>query len=206
MATTMSQRWHRNLGIVLVLPLLLWAATGAVFLFKPGYGGAYEQLRVSAAAPQCAGVSPAQGPWQELRMVSSVLGCHQLQKLQGSWQHLQADGSEWQPNASQVSTLLASMTVQNSARYGQIVSVELAGQQWRANTSTGVELTLNWADLSVRQQGRDSRLINTLYKIHYLQPFTIKWANQAFASLILLLLVIAVTLGIWLLWRRSQGA
>lgn len=165
-----SQRWHRYLGYVLVAPLLLWAATGAVFLYKPGYAGAYEQLSVHSNGKHCIGVAPRPGPWQELRLISSVLGCHQLQKLQGAWQHLQVDGTQWRPSVDEIGTLLTGVIDHNRARYGQIEALEQVGDRWIATTSTKVELTLNWADLSVRQQGRDSRLINTLYKIHYLQP------------------------------------
>lgn len=199
----LSQSWHRYLGFVLAAPLLLWAATGAVFLFKPGYAGAYDQLRVRSHGQHCAGVQPQPGPWQELRLISSALGCHQLQKLQGSWQHLQVSGKPWLPAADEIRQLLVSATAHNVARYGQVASLSQTGEFWLAITTTGVEITLNWADLTVRQQGRDSRLINTLYKVHYLQPFELKWLNQAFASIILVLLIVSVLLGIRLLFKKS---
>ena len=135
-------------------------------------------------------------------MVSSVLGCHQLQKLQGAWQHLQANGEPWLPIEAEVRRLLSSVTAHNPERYGQIISLSHVRDRWVATTSTEVEITLNWADLSLRQQGRDSRLINTLYKIHYLQPFGVKWLNQAFASLILVLLTLSVLLGVRLLFKK----
>ena len=37
---------HKIIGVVLLLPLLGWAATGAIFFIKPGYAGAYEQLAI----------------------------------------------------------------------------------------------------------------------------------------------------------------
>lgn len=198
----LSQRWHRYLGYVLVVPLLLWAATGAVFLFKPGYAGAYEQLSVYSDGQRCTGVKPQQGPWQELRLISSVLGCHQLQKSQGAWRHLQASGKPWLPTVDEIRQLLGSVTAHNRDRYGQVESLSQSGEHWLANTTTGVEITLNWSDLAVRQQGRDSRLINALYKTHYLQPFSIKWPNQAFASFFLVLLVASVLLGVRLLFKK----
>ena len=197
-----SQRWHRYLGYVLVVPLLLWAATGAVFLFKPGYAGAYEQLSVHSSGQHCKGVEPQLGPWQELRLISSVLGCHQLQKLQGTWQHLQANGEPWLPIEAEIRRLLGNVTAHNPERYGRLASLNQIDNRWIATTTTEVEITLNWADLSLRQQGRDSRLINTLYKIHYLQPFGVKWLNQAFASLILVLLTLSVLLGVRLLFKK----
>lgn len=184
------------------MPLLLWATTGAVFLYKPGYAGAYEQMGLPEGS-QCHGVNINNSAWQKLRLVSTVLGCHQLQKLQGSWRHLQPNGQLWQPNEQEIRRLLASATQLNAERYGDLVSVAPKdGNHWQAETSTGVEITLDWSELRLRQQGRDSRVINTLYKIHYLQPFSTGNLNRAFATAFLVALVIAVFFGLRLVFIR----
>ena len=42
------RKLHRIAGIVMLLPLIGWAVTGAVFFLKPGYAGAYETLPVKS--------------------------------------------------------------------------------------------------------------------------------------------------------------
>ena len=37
---------HKIIGLLLFVPLVIWAMTGAVFLIKPGYEQAYEKLVV----------------------------------------------------------------------------------------------------------------------------------------------------------------
>ena len=37
---------HRLIGILLLLPFVGWAVTGAIFFLKPGYAGAYDLLAV----------------------------------------------------------------------------------------------------------------------------------------------------------------
>ena len=40
------RKLHRLVGIVMLLPFVGWAITGAIFFIKPGYGGAYEALAI----------------------------------------------------------------------------------------------------------------------------------------------------------------
>ena len=42
----MVRKFHRLVGLVMLLPLITWAATGAVFFIKPGYGAAYDALPI----------------------------------------------------------------------------------------------------------------------------------------------------------------
>ncbi len=41
-----TRRFHRLLGLVLLLPILGWAATGLVFFTKPGYAQAYAGIQI----------------------------------------------------------------------------------------------------------------------------------------------------------------
>ena len=83
-----ARLWHRRLGLLLLLPLCLWALTGLVFYFKPGYGGAYEQIAVKAyPLPSLAAVS-VQPTWLEVRRLHTVLGEHLLVRTAAGWQQL----------------------------------------------------------------------------------------------------------------------
>ena len=84
--------------------------------------------------------------------------------------------------------LLHDAVKKNSHRYGHI-------EKRLDNafiTSTGVSLHLNWNTLSIQQTGRDTQLINQLYKIHYLQWLGNKQANILLATAALLILTLLV--------------
>ena len=89
----------------------------------------------------------------------------------------------------------------SSERYGDIV--EISGS--RVTTSTGVEITLHWSNMSLAQSGRDTRLIDNLYKIHYLQ-----WSGRPLPDTILgvagiVMLLLSTVLGIAsLVWSRKK--
>jgi hypothetical protein len=160
-------RRHRWTGILLLLPLTAWAASGLVFLIQPGYEQAYEQLAVrqyamSGELP----VLPRQS-WREIRYFQTVLGKHLLVREPDGWHHLHAESGEtWPlPDATGIAALLEDAFSSNPERYGNVISVD--GN--RINTDTGVELSLHWPTLSISQRGRDSRWIDRIYSIHYLQ-------------------------------------
>ena len=78
----------------------------------------------------------------------------------------------------------------NPDRYGEIV--KFSGNM--AITSTGVVVTLNWPDLSLAQSGSDTRLIDNLYRIHYLQ-----WSGHSLADTLLGVLGIVLLLALTVL-------
>ena len=94
----MVRRRHRLLGVVLLLPCLGWAATGLVFLTKPGYGAAYDALPIRTyplGAPIAVTPDPA---WRELRYVRTTLGLHLLVRTDDGWS--QRDPPTRQPIAA----------------------------------------------------------------------------------------------------------
>jgi uncharacterized iron-regulated membrane protein len=88
----------------------------------------------------------------------------------------------------------------DSARYGSIVNV----QSGTATTDTGVEITLNWSSVALTQRGSDTRLIDTLYKIHYLQWLGEPNANKVFGMLGILLLIVLFFSGLSLYFSRRK--
>ena len=182
-----SKQRHRLSGIVLILPFIAWSLTGIFFLVRPGYEQAYERVPVKQY-PSEANIALEVNPdWQEVRFFRTILGDHLLVLSDDGWQHLERHSKDiWAlPAAAELTKLLEDAFQFNAQRYGNVVS--LAGNQ--ATTDTGVELTVDWQTLSIRQNGRDSRWIDRIYRAHYLQWTGIGWLDSivGVAGLILLL-------------------
>ena len=167
------RRLHRVLGLVLLLPILAWAATGFVFFVKPGYKGAYAALRVRArplAAPLS--LAPPDQSWLEVRALRTVLGEHLLVRTGSGWSHL--DPATLRPRPlpgdAELRALIEDSMAVDTARYGRIASLERRDDGTASvTTTTGVAIDLDWATLSLTQSGPDTRRIDTLYRVHYLQ-------------------------------------
>ena len=190
------RNWHKWLGWVLAAQLLLWAGTGAIFIFKPGYGPAYERLEVSFLPVSQHDIQRvaviAKPEWQGVRILKSAAGEHLLVNTPEGPKHLDFSGVPRSPSVGAVKSLFSESIAANVGRYGQLN--HLTGLT--AVTSTGVNLTLDWQQLTLRQQGRDSRLINWLYKLHYLQFTENTLINKTMASLALSILVVLSLLGL----------
>lgn len=193
---------HKFIGLLLLAPLLGWIVTGAVFILKPGYAGAYEQISPKFyALENHVVIQPAQA-WSEIRILRTVLGQHLLVKIDGQWQHLDPTNlrSPRTPSMEQERRLLIDAISANKERYGEIETRTETGYV----TSTGVELTLDWNSLKISQSGYDTKLINRLYKIHYLQWLGNKQGNVVFGVLGLSLLGLLVFYGMALYIRQRK--
>ena len=198
-----ARQIHRLIGVVMLIPLAAWAATGAVFFVKPGYGAAYDSLPVRTY--------PIEGPiavhpdpsWREVRHLRTILGLHLLARTDQGW--VQLDPVTLQPAAApkveDVTRLIADSFAANPARYGHIVSVSLDGGT--ATTDTGAVITFDWNRLSLEQRGRDTDRIDRLYKIHYLQWTGQKTADKVLGLGGLVLLTVLTALGARLAFRRG---
>jgi hypothetical protein len=195
------RKLHRLLGVVLLLPFLGWAATGSVFFLKPGYAAAYEILPVKAypLAEPCV-FHPA-GGWLEVRCLRTVLGNHLLARTGAGWRELSpADGRPRErPAAGEIELLLNDAFRANPRRYGTVAS--LSGLT--AQTTTGVEVTLDWDRMSLRQRGRDTDRIDLLYRIHYLQWTGIASVDRILGGIGLALVLVLTLLGARLAFRRG---
>ncbi|SEL50435.1 PepSY-associated TM region [Colwellia chukchiensis] len=189
-----SAKLHKMVGLILVLPMLAWTVTGLVFFIKPGYQAAYQQLSIKTYPLSQTLTLQAQPNWQEIKIVRSILGQHLLVKQDNSSRHLdlQTLQDKAMPSAPAVKQLLTDAVRQDPERYGEIVNIT----GLTATTSTGVELSLNWQRLSLSQTGPDTKLINQLYKIHYLQWTGHQVLDQVLGILGLVLLILLTALGI----------
>jgi hypothetical protein len=191
---------HRALGITMLLPLLAWAITGAIFFIKPGYGGAYESLAIRTY-PITTAVSVApSADWREVRLLKTVLGDHVLVRGASGW--AQVDPVTLQtrpaPTDADIRALVTDAFAGNPDRYGEFSSVNGS----TITTSTGVTVTLDWNRLSLSQRGRDTDRIDAIYKVHYLQWTGIESLDKVVGGLGLLCLVALSAFGVRLLVRR----
>ncbi len=167
---------HRVLGLVLLLPLIGWAATGLVFLVKPGYAEAYQGLLVRTyeiGAPVA--IHPERG-WDEVKVLRSILGLHLLVKKSGQFRNYDIETSKAAPapTEGQVRLLMQDAVSANPERYGAIGVID----GLRATTSTGITIELDWDTMALSQEGADRRIIESLYRIHYLQWTNWKGVNR----------------------------
>lgn len=197
---SIPRRIHRLLGWCLILPFFVWALTGLVFFIKPGYQAAFSYLVVKTYPISNPIQLSPQPEWQEIKLLQTVLGLHLLVRQSNGWQQLNPDDFTVrpQPSADEVQLLIEDAIKVDPKRYGEQVLKTEQGFM----TTTGVQLQLDWASLSLSQQGKDTELINNLYKAHYLQWTGQKMLDQALGVIGLILLMLTTVLGIRLLIRR----
>lgn len=199
--TMSSKKLHKVLGITLTLPILGWALTGIVFLTKPGYEGAYERLVVKTyPLEQTISFTP-EGHWHQALSQRTILGNHLLLSNGKEQVHLHPATLEpyLKPSKKDIRALIEDAITVNPDRYGKVVDVTPSGLL----TDTGVEITLDWPSLSLKQHGVDTEVIGTLYKIHYLQWLGAPLPNKILGGLGIILLLTLVVLGLANLRSRA---
>ena len=166
----MNRYWrksHRILGIVLLLPLIVWAMRGMIFLGASGWGDAYTPVRIKTMPLEDVPLPDLPFEIYEWRALKTSIGVHLLVKTEQEWRHYSAaDGQAWpEPSAQEVRQLLTEAIAANPNRFGKLT--EINGLQ--AATDTDCSITLNWNTLSVMQECPDHARINLLYQLHYLR-------------------------------------
>ena len=195
------RKQHRLLSGILLLPFIAWSLTGIFFLVRPAYEQAYSVLSPKTYAAGEINIS-AEPQWQEMRLLRTILGQHLLVKQEGRWQQLDPDSLEVRaaPTEADLANFVEDAISQDTQRYGEL----LPGESYPFQTSTGVTITVNWDSLSLSQQGADTRWIDRIYSIHYLQ-----WTGIALVDTVLgvgglfLLLLMTIT-GSMMLLRRAE--
>ena len=193
------KKYHRIIGLVMLTPLCIWAITGALFLVKPGWGPAYETLTLQHHPIRHQIVLQSPDKWLQVRQLRTVIGEHLLVADADGWHQLDPINQQRRalPSPTQLKTLLEQAVMSNPDRYGQIKHIN--GNI--AHTSTGVQITLNWNDMSLHQRGRDTRLISQLYKLHYLEWTGHPIIDATLAVLGLSLLTLLSLLGGWMCFK-----
>jgi hypothetical protein len=191
---------HRIIGLIMLLPFIGWAVTGAIFFLKPGYAGAYDPLQVKTYPLEANNTIQTNPSWLEVRYLKTALGNHLLVRTTEGWQHLDPQNLQAKPapNEEEMRTLLNDAFSSNAQRYGQIVAVE--GNTIRTNT--GVQAKLNWDRMSLTQRGKDTDRIDFFYKIHYLQWTGIESLDKVLGGIGITLIVALSLLGTMLFFRK----
>jgi len=196
---SLTRSSHRILGVVMLLPLVGWAMTGAVFFIKPGYTGAYDLPSIKTYPLEGASLPPPRPGWLEVRWLRTVLGDHLLVRTENGWASLDPKSLDGRPAPSEaaVRQLLDDAFSVNRSRYGRVSTVS----GLTATTDTGVRVTLNWNRLTLSQRGADTDRIDRLYKIHYLQWTGIEALDKMLGAIGLTCLVVLSALGLRLFLR-----
>lgn len=196
-----TRKLHKISGLILLLPFAAWSATAIFFLVRPGYDQAYESLEVKQYPLSESFVIPEESNWEELRVFESILGKHLLVKENGHRRHLNVDTfQEYKlPGNMELNTLLEDAFRNNPERYGSINTIEGS----HITTTTGVEIDLNWNTLSFSQEGNDTRWINQLYSIHYLQWTGLEFVDRILGLVGIFLLVFMTYSGTQLAFGKS---
>ena len=191
---------HRVIGIILLIPFVGWAITALVFFIKPGYTGAYEAL-TPKFYPINNQVLISENPnWLEVRYLRTILGDHLLVRTDSGWMNLNPNDKRPRSAATDDETrrLVQDAFSMNPKRYGQIVSVN--GNT--VTTDTGVVVTIDWDRMSLQQTGSDTKWIDSLYRIHYLQWTGVRSIDRAVGLTGIALILILTALGASLAFRR----
>jgi hypothetical protein len=172
----MPRRFHRLLGIALLIPCMVWAVTGLLFHWKPGWDQAYASL--SPQTYPLSGTGPiADAKWLETRRLHTILGEHLLVRTVDGWDQWDTTLglSRETPSDSDRIKLFEDAIRADPKRYGSIDSMT----DWTAVTTTGVEIHFDWDTMRFSQRGADTRRINMIYRIHYLQWTGTHWGDRA---------------------------
>ena len=201
-ADLQMRRLHRIIGMIMIIPFLGWALTGLVFFTKPGYTEAFESLSIKTNGNRDQFSFPVNEEWLEVRMFKSILGSHLLVKTINGWEHLNPTTLHALalPPKQDIRRLVEDAISVNPQRYGNIVTVT----KNHIETDKNVTIQLDWSQMLLSQKGRDTALINTMYKIHYLQWTGIKIVDRVLGLLGLGLICTLAILGVLLLWVVSH--
>ncbi len=197
-----TRRAHRILGLVLFLPICAWALTGLVFFVKPGYEAAYSGLRVRTYTLDGTPVPQPRSDWLEVRVVRTILGDHLLVHAESGFAQLDPATLRARelPDEDAIRRLIDDAIAAERGRYGEIALVvrhldDSPGAS--IETTTGVKIELDWARLALQQSGRDTRRIDALYRVHYLQ-----WTGFAVLDRVLGVMGLASLLALAILGLR----
>jgi len=186
----------------MLLPFIAWAVTGVFFFFKPGYKEAYQPLVIKQFPLTELIALPNEAEWLEVRQLETVLGRHLLVRESEGWQQLSFSdlSTVIEPTEQQLRLLVNDAISNNSTRYGDISSIN----GLEVLTDTGVKITVNWQNMTLRQYGKDTDLINTIYDIHYLRWTGYKTIDQYLGVFGLLLVVLLAIIGTVMAFRKKS--
>jgi hypothetical protein len=196
------RRFHQYLGLLMLLPFMVWAITGVFFFIKPGYQEAYAQLTVKTYPLEKNYYLKSQPNWQQVRLIRSILGDHLLVKIDNQWQQIDLKSYAIldAPNDSEIRRLVNDAISISPERYGEIKSID----DTTVTMTKGVTINLDWQQMTLRQRGEDTDFINWMYKMHYLQWTGVQWLDRILGVVGLGLVVLLAVIGVVMMVKRSM--
>jgi len=199
-------RIHRWSAIVLVSMLVVWSITGLLFHLKPGWDRAYDQLSVKRDEPidTSSVVAIASLPKSSsIELFGTVLG--PMYRVTTTDSSSIVDATTGRPRTftpDEVVRLVDDAVSRSpfANRYGAHVGI--AGNDVRYAGDQVV--TFSPSTLRVSQQGRDTKRIDWLYRMHYLQWTGNKAIDKILAVGGLVLIWIVMIPGLVLFVRRIR--
>lgn len=209
------RRLHRLGGLVLVLPLVVWMATGLLFHVKHRYAEAYEPLAVPFTANALWGravFSPAMLQDRGVLDVGpAVLATHPRGLVVWCGQQggrpvaIDSASGDTVPEATEETARLwlrdAVRASAHSARYGDVLRVEpttvrssrtaAEDPAFRFHLAGGKRVTVDRVTGELSQTGDLNDFIDLTYRLHYLQWTPWKGVNAA-----IVLLAVPLVLGL----------
>ncbi len=208
------RRLHRLLGLLLLLPLVAWTVTGLAFHLKPGWAGAYEQLRAYDDGPlDPAGlIAPADLPiaggstaWE---LGSTAVGpVYRMSREAGPVLVHATTGRILSPlDRASVEAIArrASSRAAASERYGDVEDVLLTEREGVVRFAGGAVVRVGRYDLSVAQRGADTAWIDRMYELHYLRWTGIEAIDRVLAPIAVVAVWLLAFTGVRKLRRRAQ--
>ncbi|MCE9595621.1 MAG: PepSY domain-containing protein [Planctomycetes bacterium] len=220
------RRLHRLLGLVLVLPLVLWIATGLLFHVKHRYGEAYEKLSVPSERAvdwSTARIAPAEVIARGLANPPLQLAIHPSGRLAyfGALENTPkaidaATGEPIEPATDDIARgwiAAALSSSPNAARYGDEVGHEDATANsgstgtldpvFVLHTRGGKTVSLDRVTGAIRQTGDLNDFIDATYKAHYLQWTPWEPVNIALVLLSIPIVLLLAFTGLRMAFRKS---
>lgn len=136
---------HRWLALLLVVLLVVWSLTGVLFHLKPGWSRAYDMLSAERGSTET---------------LDTVLG--PLVRTNG---RLAAPLTEVQAQALAADAVARSA---HASEYGRLERAVALDHELRLEYA-GATVTIDRDTAQIAQTGADTRRIDWLYRMHYLQ-------------------------------------
>lgn len=213
------RRLHRWLGLLLLVPLLLWITTGLLFHLKPGWSGAYEMLDSTPSPTELepativsleravAGAGADPGALASAELVLSDLGALWRLGFAGG-RHVLVDArtgalrSPLDEEACRALAAGAASRARATDRYGAVTTVEGGQELTDVRFAGGAVVTVDRATGRLSQRGADTDRIDLFYRLHYVQWTGHRTFDRFLAVLVLAALLGLAALGTVLLIRR----
>lgn len=198
---------HRWAALLLVALLVVWSVTGLLFHWKPGWARAYDQLSVARDEPidMTSVVAIASLPRaSSVELFATALGpMYRVTTRDGTSIVDATTGRPRTFTAEDVVRLVDDAVARSpfAARYGAHLGVDGTDVRYAGDQVVSFSPTT----MRVSQVGRDTRRIDWLYRIHYLQWTGNAMVDKALALGGLALIWIVMLPGLVLFVRRLRG-